>query len=335
MKQPQRILVCRLSALGDVAMTIPVVYSLARQYPSLQIDFLTRPFFARMLVDAPSNIRIVEADLKGRHKGFLGLLRLVNELRRNGYDAVADLHNILRSWVIDATFLLMGKRVVMVEKKRSQRKQLLRNKTPQTPFIQRYANVFARMDLPMSLDFKSLFSKKAQPSSLIGHHPAIGIAPFARYESKTYPKEQMHEVVKMLTEKGFWVYLFGAGKGDADVFSQWENELHHCVSMAGKYRLEEEIRAMASLDVMVSMDSANQHIASLAGTRTVTVWGSTAPCCGFLGYGQQERDAVCLNLPCQPCSVGGRKTLCDLSFACLRQIQPAEIVKKVEQSIQH
>lgn len=329
MKQPQHILVCRLSALGDVAMTIPVVYSLARQYPSLRIDFLTRRFFARMLVNAPDNIRIIEADLDGRHKSLLGLLRLVKELRRNDYDAVADLHNILRSWVIDVTFLLMDKRVVVVEKKRSQRKPLLRNKVPQTPFIQRYVNVFIRMGLPVSLDFKSLFPKNTHPSSLIDHHPAIGIAPFARYESKTYPKEQMREVARILTEKGFWVYLFGAGKGDAVVFNQWEKEFHHCVSMAGKYSLEEEILAMASLDAMVSMDSANQHIASLVGTRTVTVWGSTAPCCGFLAYGQQQSDAVCLNLPCQPCSVGGRKTLCALSFACLKQIRPAEIVEQV------
>lgn len=336
----KRLLVCRLSALGDVAMTLPVVYSLARQYPDLCIDFLTRPFFARMMVNRPQNIRILEADLKGRHKGFGGLLRLIGELRQNHYDGVADLHNILRSWVIDAAMCLSGKPVAMVAKQRRQRKQLMAGKQQQQPFVERYAQVFARLGFPVNLDFHSVkeegFPENSHPlpaPPLTVSHPAVGIAPFARYESKTYPIERMREVARGLSERGYSVYLFGAGKGDSDTLGQWERDIEGCTSMAGKFTLQQELALIGEMEAMVTMDSANQHLASLVGTRAVTVWGSTSPLCGFLGYGQRRDDALCLGLDCQPCSVGGRKSPCPHNLACLTGIKTDDIINKVEQII--
>jgi len=112
----KKMLIIRLSALGDVAMTIPVVYSLARQYPSLHIDVVTRPFFARLFINRPDNISIVTADLTGRHKGAAGMARLMRELSKLRPDCVADLHNVLRSWEIDAWMRIRGVRVAMVDK---------------------------------------------------------------------------------------------------------------------------------------------------------------------------------------------------------------------------
>lgn len=81
-------------------MTVPVIYSLARQYPHLRITVLTRGFFARLMINRPANVEIFEADTKGRHSGTGGLVRLIGDLRRLAPDMVADFHDVLRSRVV-------------------------------------------------------------------------------------------------------------------------------------------------------------------------------------------------------------------------------------------
>ena len=86
---------------------------------------------------------------------------------------------------------------------------------------------------------------------------------------------------------------------------------------------------MRGLDVMLSMDSANMHLASLVGTRVVSVWGATHPYAGFLGWGQRMEDCVQKDLPCRPCSIYGSKPCRYGDFRCLNSITPEEIVRAV------
>ena len=71
-----KILVIRFSAIGDVAMTVPVIHSLAVQYPQHQIKVLSRPNMAALFAHLPSNVSFVGADLKSAYKGFAGLNKL-------------------------------------------------------------------------------------------------------------------------------------------------------------------------------------------------------------------------------------------------------------------
>lgn len=328
----KRILIIRLSALGDVAMTVPAIYSLARQYPHLRIDVLTRPSFVQLFVDKPANIHMFKADLKGKHRGIVGMCRLLKELASLHPDYVADLHNVMRSWIIDTFFILTGKKVVMVDKQRAGRRKVLRGKERQPNFVNRYADVFSRLGFPTDLNFHSVFSGSHLPPIIPIQHPAIGIAPFARYSNKTYPAEKMRQVAELLSKDGFHIYLFGAGR-EASLLKQWQKDIEHCTSLAGKFPLSDELSIISSMDAMITMDSANQHLASAVGTKVVTIWGSTTPACGFLGYGQNEDNAICLHLPCQPCSIGGSKKCRLHSLACLQQISPEAIVTKVKQLI--
>ncbi len=323
-------LIIRLSALGDVGMTIPAIYSLAKQYPTMHIDVLTRPFFARLMINPPANINIITADFKGEHRGVRGVVRLLKQLSQLNPKCVADLHNVLRSWIINAFFWMKGVNVAMVDKNRQARKRLFSEKIPQRNFVDRYADVFAKLGYPIKLDFTSVYANKKADAPFEPLHPAVGIAPFARYYNKTYPPEMMKQVATLLARDGWHVYLFGGRGREADDLHQWDNDISGCKSVAGEYTLEQEIALMSRMDVMVSMDSANQHLAALAGCRAVTVWGSTTPACGFMGYNQRESDAVCLNLPCQPCSVAGKPT-CPLGHLdCMCSIKPKMIVEKVK-----
>ncbi len=339
MKKKKNILIIRTSALGDVAMCIPVIYSLAGSYPDMEIKVLTHPFFARLFVNAPANISFILVDWKGKHRGIRGIFRIFKELQICYIDCVADLHNVPRSWVIDAYFLLKGAPVRMVNKQRRKRKELIgseKEKVGQRNYVHRFADVFHQLQLPVKTDFTSLFSFEELNNARLsilqpddGNY-FIGIAPFARYETKTYPLPLMEKVIRCLHEKGYHLFLFGSQGKEQSILKAWELKYKSCIALPGLLTIREELLLMGHLDVILTMDSANMHLASLVHTPVVSVWGSTTPACGFLGWKQSEENAICLHLPCQPCSISGKEKCTLLHFSCMMSITPEEICNRIE-----
>lgn len=335
----RNILIIRTSAMGDVAMCIPVIYSFATRYPEIEIKVLTQPFFSRLFVNAPTNISFILADWKGKHKGIRGIYRIFKELQMCPIDCIADLHNVLRSWIIDAYFLLKGIPVRMVDKERNRRKELVcseNEKVGQQNYAQRFADVFSRLQLPVTKDFTSLFSMEELNNT---HLPIlqpndgnyfIGIAPFARYQTKTYPLPLMEKVVRYLSDKGYHLFLFGSKGKEQVILKTWEQKYKSCIALPGLLTLREELLLMAHMDVMLTMDSANMHLASLVDTPVVSIWGSTTPACGFMGWKQSEDNAICQHLPCQPCSISGREKCPLQHFSCMWSISPKDICHRIE-----
>ena len=329
----EKVLIIRMSALGDVAMTLPVIYSVCRAYPDTDFFILTRPFFSKIFINAPKNLSVIPADLKTEYKGIGGIWRLLKSLSPYGFTSVADLHNVLRSWVISSYYKCKGAAVVIVDKARSKRRAANKKKIAQPSYIQRYIDVFDKLGFPIDLDFTSVFSGKTVDTPVVVIHPAVGIAPYARYFNKTYPPDMMRNVVEILTERGVNVYLFGAKGKESEELDAWDAAYDRCHSLAGKMPIAEELAMMSQMDVMVSMDSANQHLASLTGTRVLTVWGSTAPSCGFMAFGQKTEDTIIANLPCQPCTTAGSEK-CPLgTLACLKSINPEYLAERIEKAI--
>ncbi|MBQ7634490.1 MAG: glycosyltransferase family 9 protein [Bacteroidaceae bacterium] len=333
-KENSSVLVYRLSALGDVAMTVPAVYSVARAYPTVSFTMVTSELAAGVYVGAPKNVSVVGLQ-KADCRGLLGTLRLLRLLWAIDADAMADLHNVLRSWMVDAMYRLRGRRVEMLRKSRCERRALLRHRNKVARlFTQRYFDVFERLGMPASANFKTLFPDSLPPLPAAfpqkGEAKWVGVAPFARYATKTYPPHLMLRVVQALAvEPGVRVFLFGARGTEADVLKQWEQTTTGVISVAGTQTLAAELALMARLDVMVSMDSANMHLASLSGTRVVSIWGATSPACGFMGYGQRPADAIALSILCSPCSIAGKKQCTRGKALCLSALQPQTIVRRV------
>lgn len=330
----KHILVLRFSALGDVAMTLPVIYSAATAYPEIRFTVVTRPFFARLFIAPPPNVNVCPVDPK-KYTGISGVTRLARELGRLRPTAVADLHNVLRTWLIDSYFRMRNVRVVMVNKKRAGRRTALRSRENQENFISRYVNVFKRLGLDFYLTFRSLKLPSASLPLKI-EQPAVGVAPFARYYTKTYPPEMMRRVVEKLCEKGVNVYLFGARGKEAEILKGWSEATEGCHSVAGEFAIEEELALMSQMKAMVSMDSANQHLASLAGATVITIWGATTPECGFTPYRQDSAGWLRLvTAPeCQPCSVAGTPKCPRGNLKCMYGMTPdfiaSEIMKKID-----
>lgn len=341
----EHLLIIRFSALGDVAMAVPVVASLARQYPHLRITMLSQPFARPLFEGLADNVSFMEADIRGEYHGMKGLNALYRRLAAKHFTAVADFHNILRSNYLRMRFNIDRYHVAHIDKHRSLRRQLVchgaATAQPLPSSFQSYADVLARLGYPVTLDFTSIFPGGAAPlrqlPEAIGEKRAlqqwIGIAPFAAHPGKIYPTERMEQVVAQLERlhPSCRIFLFGAGDKEKATLDAWTRRHRCATSVPGTLSgLAQELALMSRLDVMISMDSANMHLASIAGTRVVSIWGATHPKAGFLGWHQREDDAVQTTLPCRPCSIFGQKPCQRGDWACMQQITPEQIVEKVE-----
>ncbi len=335
------ILVIRLSAMGDVAMTVPVLSALTQQYPHLKITVLTKPFFAPIFAQL-EHVNVFEAKVKGNHKGLFGLWALYKELRALQIDAVADLHNVLRSKVLKRYFRFGGIPVVQIDKGRAEKKALISSKSkvfrPLKSTHERYAEVFSKLDFPVNLS-KAIPLYREKPSEetlkLVGadSNKSLGIAPFAAFKGKMYPLNLMEEVISRLddTEK-YKILLFGGGKEEELKLDTFETQFKSCTNVSGKLSFSEELALISQLDGMLSMDSGNGHLAAMYGIPVITLWGITHPYAGFYPFGQDGGNALLADrnkFPLIPTSVYGNK-LPEGYERAMETILPGDVVKKVE-----
>lgn len=323
MAAPRHILVFRFSALGDIAMTVPVLRCLLQQHDDLTITVVSVPFVQPLFDNIP-RLHFIAADIRGEYKGIRGLWRLSRRLKKEvAYDAIADLHDVLRTKIL-RRFCRRGL-LAVIDKGRAEKKELTRPRNKllrQLPtMFERHAKVFATLRRPVQLIIGEGINPVAQTASV----KTVGIAPFAKHAAKMYPLDDMKEVVKRIA--GFpdtKVLLFGS-KQEASLLENWAAEIPGVKSLAGKISFAEELTIIAELKAMVSMDSANMHLASLYGVPVISIWGGTHPYLGFYGWGQDPSLAIQIEHPSRPSSAFGNKP-CE---GCMEGITPALIAERV------
>ncbi|EJL62959.1 ADP-heptose:LPS heptosyltransferase [Flavobacterium sp. CF136] len=339
-KTIQHIAVMRLSAMGDVAMTVPVLRAFAKQYPEVKLTVISRPFFKPFFEGIP-NLDFFAFDEKQRHKGFLGLLRLFQDVKKLKIDAFADLHNVLRSKVVSLLFALSGKKRATVDKGRQGKKELTHaeNKTfKQLPtMFERHAKVFEELGFTLDLsnpEFPEKANLSADILEIVGNQnqKLIGIAPFAQYDSKVYPLDLMNEVISTLAQNpNNKILLFGGGKKEIEILDSLSQPFENVINMAGKIKFQQELQLISNLDVMLSMDSGNAHIAAMLGIKVITLWGATHPYAGFLPFNQSLENALTSDrnqYPKLPTSIYGNKIVEGYEDA-MRTISPENIIEKM------
>jgi len=313
MPKPKHILILRFSAMGDVAMSVPIIRLLTAQYPELKIIIATRAFFAPFFREI-KNVTVFEVDLKIKYKGVLGLYKLSKELKKTSFDAVADIHNVLRTKILN--FFFTGKKIVQINKGRNEKKALINGEKFEQlkPTHQRYADVFASLGFPVDVS-NPIFPKKIELTSNLKEFivndslPIIGIAPFAAFKGKMYPLDQIKQVINQLS-KDYNIILFGGGKEEILQLNKIESEITNTKSVAGKLNLNEELDIISNLDVMLAMDSGNAHIAAMLGVKVITIWGVTHPFAGFAPFNQPKDYALVADreqFPQIPTSIYGNK----------------------------
>ena len=327
--------------MGDVAMTVPVIRAFTEQNPSVKITIVSRPFFKPFFDEIP-NVDFFAVDVKERHKGFSGLLKLYSDLKKLNIDAVADLHNVLRSQIIRTLFALSGKKVAFTDKGRADKSALTRpeNKTfePVKTMVQRHVDTFKKLGFSVDLS-QPKFPKKAILSSEIVkisgekvNHNWIGIAPFAQYESKVYPQDLMQKVIdELASNTNNKIFLFGGGNKEIEILNSFANRKENVINVAGKIKLPQELDLISNLDVMLSMDSGNAHIAAMMGIKVITLWGATHPFAGFAPFNQPLENCLVSDrekYPKLPTSVYGNKKVAGYQEA-MRTISVEKVVSAI------
>ena len=330
----KKLLIIRFSDLGDIAMSVPVVHDLAVQFPDLEITMLSREMARPLFERLPSNVHFIAADLNGMHKGLFGLCRLWRDAHLSAFEDIADFHDVLRTWWLRTEGCLRRKKVAKIDKGRKGKKALTRQKNKvliqQATSFERYAKVLEQLGFPIKPQFVKLDYSSFCETQKATNETWIGIAPFAKHEAKVYPLEKMEQVIKALSEReNTSIFLFGGGMTENEQIERICATYKNVQPAKSQQGLKGELALMSQLDVMLSMDSANMHLASLANTPVVSIWGGTHPYAGFLGWNQKESNCVQLSLPCRPCSVYGNKPCFRGDYACMNGIMPKLIIEKL------
>ncbi|AVR44860.1 ADP-heptose--LPS heptosyltransferase RfaF [Christiangramia fulva] len=343
-REKKHILVIRFSALGDVAMMVPVISVLTQTYPEVIVTILTRSFFEPLFSHIP-NVRVYEADVKGVHSGVLGLAGLARELRDEEVDVVADLHDVIRSNILRSVFYFYGIPFKQIDKGRSEKKALTREENKEFKQLksthQRYADVFAGLGYPLDLSqYRPPKRRTLLPKvqELIGHDRQkwIGIAPFAQHESKMYPLDLMERVISELNAQGKTrLIFFGGGKRERDKLEKWQKQFENSISVVGKLSFAEELTLISNLDAMVSMDSGNAHLAAIYGIPVISLWGVTHPYTGFKAFNQPIENCILPDLekyPKIPTSVYGNKIPAGYEEV-MRSISPQKVLTRITEVV--
>lgn len=340
MKPIKHLLVIRLSAMGDVAMTVPIIKAFREQYPETKVTVLTKAFF-KPLFDPLPGVQVHTAEVKEKHKGVLGLYRLYKELKAQNIDAVADLHCVLRSTILKLFFRSGGLQVVQIDKGRADKRALVSGKSNGFKSLQstheRYRQVFQHLGFTLHLSADSAVPR--QPLNEKGRRilggagkQVIGIAPFAAFQGKMYPLPLMREVISRLNAThNYRILLFGGGATELEQLSLWASEYQHVTNASKQLSFAEELDLISNLDLMLAMDSGNGHLSAMYGVPTLTLWGVTHPYAGFSPFGQPPENSLLADrkeFPAIPTSIYGN-TMPRGYERAMETISPETVVQRI------
>ncbi len=334
------ILIIRFSSISNVSMIIPLLDSLVRNHQEKKFVVTSRFFLAPLFESLP-NVRFAPADIRNKHKGIGGVFRLFKELKKNHtINTIIDLQNDWRSCFLRILFGLSGIKVYSISTNKKEEWKLLlqknKKKKPLKSLFDRYQKTLTKAHLHTDNQFKSLKLNQTETIKKIEtiygkkQEKWIGIAPFAQTKGKLLPLKKTKEVIDFFDKKGnYKIFLFGAGEVENEILIDWASIFKNVYAVHTSLLLGEELELIKQLDVMLSMDSANMHLASLVNTPVVSVWGATHYFAGNLGWKQSKDNIIDVDLPCRPCSINGTNHCKKNNFECLQMIDTKVIIQKI------
>lgn len=335
------LLVIRTSAMGDVALTTPVIKAIREQYPDVEITLITRQTFSPFFTSI-RGLNLFFPDFGNRHKGIGGLLRLFRDVRSKGqFNYVIDLHDVLRTKFLGLLFRISGVPVKVIDKGRSEKRALINGKKKEKlkHSVDRYMDAFAKAGFKLKPSdgpwMVPAEDANANARKISGILPGlnIGVAPYAKHELKMWPEENMVALLKLISKNPdvrFW--LFG-GAEESERLDSFQKKVPASVNLAGKLKLEQEIALMTNLTFMIAMDSANMHMAALTGTKVISIWGATDPLTGFGAWMQPEEYFISIpvdELTCRPCTVYGKGECWRGDHACMEWLTPKMVYDRIK-----
>mgnify|MGYP001170120031 FL=1 len=317
-----KVLIIRLSSLGDILLTTPFIRSLKNQYPKIEIDFILREEYSDLLKLNPHLSKVYHYNRTEKDN-----FSILAEIKKTNYDLIIDLQNNLRSKKVFSD----NNPQILRFSKNSWKKFLLVNfkinklqDEPQIP--DRYANTIPNF----RLDDKGLelFTDKITDTRLINKNNLIGLCPGARHYTKRWLKEYFIELGNKLTKAGYTIVLLG-GKIDKELCAEIAKEIPGSIDESNSDDILQIAADMKMCNAVVCNDSGLMHTASAVGTKVIAIFGSTVKEFGFTPYNCRNLILENNSLTCRPCSHIGRSSCPKKHFDCMKLIKPDFVFEKV------
>ncbi len=338
-KKINKVLVVRLSSLGDIVLTTPVLETLNKQFPQSKIYFLTKTQYRDLLANDPRLSGVIEFDPKGKHAGFPGFKRLIAELRLHNFDLLIDLHANMRSFFI--RHLAKSKIKIKYSKRWSSRWRMvhmkfLKIKPKQT--VDSYLDVLKKIQLdamsktpilflsPDDIVFseKFLLEERIKKDDIV-----IGIHPGAKWETKKWDEEKFMQAGQVLIQKLDCKIMWFGDSEDEELIQKMIKGLPDSrVIKAIGLPLGKFMSLIRRCNGLITNDSAPMQMAQALQVPVVAIFGPTHPRLGFVPVGPRNV-VLCANVKCSPCSLHGERKCHKSTRLCMDLIQPDMVVEAV------
>lgn len=332
LKAIQRILVIRLSSIGDILLTTPVLRLLRHHCPEAQIEFLVKAAYQDLLRTHPcvDRLRLFEPGQSWR--------QTLGELRQRPYDLVLDLHRTLRSRLF---YHGLSARHKLAYGKHTLRRTLLvrlgwntfRNITP-VPEL--YAMPLRRLGiqsplgpLEMHLDVDCLPAVQARlahtlPDDYDG--PLLALAPGARWATKRWPVTSFATVAQSMAHTHSAAVVILGGAEDRSLGQELQHRLHApVVDCTGQLTLMQTAVLLQRCRLLISNDSGLMHMATALQVPVVALFGPTVEEFGFYPFQARAR-VLHTALTCRPCSTKGSERCPRGHHHCMQQLGSAQVL---------
>ncbi len=315
----KKILIIRFSSIGDIVLTTPVIRCLKEQQPNVEIHYLTKKSFKAILENNPYVSKI--------HTINKNISEIIDELKKENFDFVVDLHNNLRSSQVK----LKLKKKSSTFKKLNFKKWILVNfkinKMPAMHIVDRYLQTVEQFGISNDKNGLDYFipSKdeiKMEMLPVTHQNGYIGFVIGAKHFTKQLPIEKIISICKNQLQP---IVLLG-GKEDVELATIIEKALGEKIYNAcGKYNLNQSASIIKQAEKIITHDTGLMHIAAAFKKQIISVWGSTVPDFGFTPYLPNENSKIVevKNLSCRPCSKIGYNKCPKAHFKCMMEIDEA------------
>jgi lipopolysaccharide heptosyltransferase II len=335
----QKILITRFSSMGDIVLTTPVIRALRRKFPDARIDYVTKQEFAELVQTNPHLTNIYPYDSRN---GFTGLRTLGRQLHEQQYDLLVDLHNKLRSRLLQR--MIRPRQTVRFSKHILKRTLLVKTglnlyTRPITQVPDRYLRplqAFGVKNDDLGLELFPTEEQYAKVATIFRQHHltddelVIGLGPVASFPLKQWPVERFAEVGQELVRRHHArILLFGGPLDISCVEPLTERIPHEPIMLCGQLTMMESAAALQRCALFVGNDTGMIHIAAAMGRKVVDVFGPTVEEFGFYPY-NIPAEVVSKPLPCRPCTHTGKGKCRITTHACMQDIQVEDVVNAVK-----